>query len=932
MRPEKLTMCAFGPYAEKTEVPFSEFGAHGIYLITGDTGAGKTTIFDGIVFALYGEASGDARKADMMRSDFAAPAQKTYVELDFSCHGKRYRITRNPEYLRPKTRGQGMTKETADASLIYPDGRVITGSRQTTKAVEEIIGLDRNQFVQIAMIAQGDFLKLLLANTEERGKIFRKIFDTGRYLDFQKTLKKQLLETKRLYEEVQRSAAQYASEIRLPGQEEQSEKWNVLLSVSEKPELSCSLTEIVGALEELLAYEKTRHQETEARSAELDRQLMEVQEQLGREQMARRAREETEKKHVLLEQLSFRQKELGESYEKALQQQPFAAELAKQIGALESRMERYETMDRLCRRIETLEKTVAESKKKRQDLAVRTEEAGRRLETGADRLKKLGAPEQELMRLETEEKSRTEQKRRLGELGKQLEFLEKQKKTVEDAMTAFCRARDRNALLGRRYTELETAFFNGQAGVLAEGLMDGWPCPVCGSTEHPCPARKKEHVPSEKELKDLAARKENAQAETAELSGILARERGRYEQGRKALESWFEGMGFPGEKETVTELNAQQYLSEAELVLKGEEERYRQEHGMLERQLKEKRELEQQQPLLEHRLESLRREKEEEERTENRCSGEMSGLIRQREEMKKELLYENREQAVLALARKKKEKEQAEREIADARAQLEQCQTRVKAEQRALEALQQQAVQGTCEEPELLRSRKTMLMQQKAELDQQQRQRHALLQTDERILNHLKKNSRQIDQAQEQYRTLAALSDTANGELRGRQKLAFEQYIQIVFFTQIIREANKRFQTMTDGRYLLKRCEEADNIRSQTGLELNVYDYYTGRQRSVRSLSGGEAFKASLALALGLADVVQQHAGGIQLDTVFIDEGFGSLDRESLNQAIRILNELAGTSRLAGIISHVDELKERIDRKIVVKKGTTGSSLSLITG
>ena len=264
--------------------------------------------------------------------------------------------------------------------------------------------------------------------------------------------------------------------------------------------------------------------------------------------------------------------------------------------------------------------------------------------------------------------------------------------------------------------------------------------------------------------------------------------------------------------------------------------------------------------------------------------------------------------------------------------QLEQCRTRVKAEQSALEALQQQAVQETCEEPELLKSRKELLTQQKTDLDQQQRQRHALLQTDERILSHLKKNSRQISQAEEQYRTLAALSDTANGELKGRQKLAFEQYIQIVFFTQIIREANKRFQAMTDGRYLLKRCEEADNIRSQTGLELNVYDYYTGRMRSVRSLSGGESFKASLALALGLADVVQQHAGGIQLDTVFIDEGFGSLDRESLNQAIRILNELAGTSRLAGIISHVYELKERIDRKIVVKKGTTGSSLSLITG
>jgi len=214
-------------------------------------------------------------------------------------------------------------------------------------------------------------------------------------------------------------------------------------------------------------------------------------------------------------------------------------------------------------------------------------------------------------------------------------------------------------------------------------------------------------------------------------------------------------------------------------------------------------------------------------------------------------------------------------------------------------------------------------------LEQRQRQRHVLLQTDEGILGQLKKSRKKMGQVDEAYQTLAVLSDTANGELRGRQKLAFEQYIQAVFFGQIICEANKRFSVMTEGRYLLKRRENAGNLRSQTGLDLDVFDYYTGRRRNVQSLSGGEAFKASLSLALGLADVVQRYAGGVQLDTVFIDEGFGSLDRESLDQAIRILNELAGSRRLAGIISHVEELKERIDRKIIVKKGTAGSTLVL---
>lgn len=207
-----------------------------------------------------------------------------------------------------------------------------------------------------------------------------------------------------------------------------------------------------------------------------------------------------------------------------------------------------------------------------------------------------------------------------------------------------------------------------------------------------------------------------------------------------------------------------------------------------------------------------------------------------------------------------------------------------------------------------------------------------MLTANEKIFRQLESSSKKLQEANREYEMLAILSDTANGELKGKQKIAFEQYIQIVFFGQIIREANKRFSVMTDGRYLLKRREEAGNLRSQSGLELNVFDYYTGRIRSVQSLSGGESFKASLSMALGLADVVQQYAGGIQLDAVFIDEGFGSLDRESLNQAIGILNELAGSRRLAGIISHVEELKERIDKKIVVSKGPEGSSLTLVKG
>lgn len=262
--------------------------------------------------------------------------------------------------------------------------------------------------------------------------------------------------------------------------------------------------------------------------------------------------------------------------------------------------------------------------------------------------------------------------------------------------------------------------------------------------------------------------------------------------------------------------------------------------------------------------------------------------------------------------------------------QLEKIKTEKISEQKALETLQNQLTQAEQIDMTALTDDSKRLQCEKEELELRRKERYMRLETNRNIRKSLQKGSERLMSSEKAYELLESLSNTANGELRGKQKFAFEQYIQTVFFGRIIREANKRFSVMTDGRYLLQRREDAENLRSQTGLELNVLDHYTGRLRSVQSLSGGEAFKASLSLALGLADVVQQHAGGIALDAVFIDEGFGSLDRESLNQAIRILTDLAGSSRLAGIISHVEELKERIDRKIVVKKDMTGSSLEIV--
>lgn len=964
MRPEKLTLCAFGPYAGTVEVPFSRFGTHGLYLITGDTGAGKTTIFDGIVFALYGEASGDYRRADMLRSDFASGAEKTYAELVFSCRGERYTVRRSPEYLRPKARGQGMTKEGADAALTFPDGRVVTGSRQTTKAVEELLGIDRNQFVRIAMIAQGDFLKLLLAGTEERGKIFRKIFDTGCYLDFQKELKRRLLEVKQSYEETRQRIGQYAEEIRLLPESGDEPRLRGL----KKADAAYQLPQLLTFLQELLERERQCGEKEAETLRRIEAEAEGVQERIGRRQMAERARQQMTEKEELLRRLKEEQKRCGEEVESAREQQPLAERKRQEYAALQAGMGRYDELDQVDRGLRERQRRAAEEEQLERTLNQRVQKETERLEQGKRALDAFGTPEQELLRLQAREEENCRRLEEMSQTARALEQLVRLVSSVSREESRFAELRERSRELGKEYVDLEAAYLSGQAGVLAETLLPGKPCPVCGSTAHPSPAVKGFSVPSEEELKRLSREKEEALARTTEAARRLSGERGRQEQAWQELRERCRKYGVPpfaltnpdpspelsggqtAAAESLKEEGGSAGLSafsgvgeisavtgEIKRYLGAETERCQAAERELLRKRREteeayakKQELKRQIPEWEKQLTQRQRELEETVRREIQLRTERQGLAERQDLLRQGLEYGSRQEALEALNRLDRERRLLEQGLQNAVEKQEQCRRRQAGEQKALEALKNQAEQEEAEAMEELLARKESLARERGELLDRQKKRHAVLEANSRIRTHLLREQREMEEANAHYQMLASLSDTANGELKGKQKLAFEQYIQIVFFRQIIQEANKRFALMTEGRYLLRRRETAGNLRSQTGLELDVFDYYTGRPRGVQSLSGGEAFKASLSLALGLSDVVQQHAGGIQLDAVFIDEGFGSLDKDSLDQAITILKELAVADRLAGIISHVDELKERIEKKIVVTRGTAGSTLELV--
>ena len=1024
MRPLKLIMNAFGPYAGHVEIPFSEFGTQGLYLITGDTGAGKTTIFDGIVFALYGEASGDVRKSDMMRSDFAKPSEKTYVELEFICRGKKYQIVRNPEYQRPKTRGKGMTKESADAALTYPDGKVVTGSRQTVKAVEELLGIDRSQFVQIAMIAQGAFLKLLLAGTEERGRIFRKIFNTGNYLEFQKELKCRLLDTKKEYEELKRSISQYTDGILLPEPQEcqmctalvdEQKKCGKTFADDRHPvdndqipvqtadaaedravepavkntgeyaedtvdiehiisvwkqyaggDAVYHLTELTEMLDQLVEGEKRLYRTEGKQARMLEKSLMELQEKLGKLRMADQARRDIVKKQQRLEGLKQEYKEKEQTLAAAKERLPEAEQAAAQAAVLEGQMDRYKEMEQLAATVIQNDREYKNLEQQKQKLETAYQKSEQDFEKTEQRLKEIGDLTQRIALLKREEEAWKRSQADVLTLEKMLQNLKQQKHELTQAEEVFRKAREKSTQLGRQYVDMENAFLSGQAGILAEALVEGWPCPVCGSREHPVPAKRSMEIPSEEQLKILAAEKEAALAKTTETSGAAAKARGMYQQTESLLEEWCRQKNVQEwylnrdaeirlrdsdtdvsdknivvidsktqesiqREDKLTEL-AEQYLQYQKTDLQLQQRNLYALHTELQNLWKEQKQLLENQPQQQKQLETLRREREKNQQELIRIQTSLEEWKAQGRKLQAALPYKSRREAESVWKQLTETRKQIEAALKKAQEQLEECRRKAAEEEAACKALQKQAARaGSAGEMEQVAEQKEHLQDQKSRLDRIMKQRNVRIRTNEAILEQLQKNRQKQQEVQEKYRILAVLSDTANGELKGKQKIAFEQYIQIVFFRQIIQEANKRFSIMTDGRYLLQRREDAGNLRSQSGLELNVLDHYTGRVRSVQSLSGGESFKASLSMALGLADVVQQYAGGVQLDTVFIDEGFGSLDRDSLNQAIKILNELAGGRRLAGIISHVDELKERIGKKIVVQKGTEGSSLMVLS-
>ena len=1187
MRPIKLVMTAFGPYAGRVELDMDKLGEKGLYLITGDTGAGKTTIFDAIVYALYGKPSGDNREADMLRSKYADPKDPTEVELTFSYGGKEYRVKRSPRYQRPKLRGSGTTTHEPEAELIFPDGRrALTKPNEVTAAVEEIMGIDRSQFLQIAMIAQGDFLKLLLASTETRKEIFRQIFKTELYRELQTRLSNEDRELGDRLKKLRSSISQYISGVCA---DEDEERCTRLENIKNGRAPTAEAAELI---EEIIASDGKLTEKIQNELALLETALHDIELRIDKAEETERLKKKLSDKHAAMEEAEKALENAKASLEAERGKAAGKEALQRERTLIENELPEYEQLDRLGKEITKTEKNLENDRNtlNRNDIAL-----SRKRESIADckaELAGLAGAEGNHERLKAEQRVLDEQiknitdfillrdrcavlepqlntvRAHLGELkaekpetdrltalavllekelpqydalsvllretqadktalakteqrlNKAKNDREKAEKLLADARAELaaltdaetnreklstkkadaeqqmqslnalreniCGLRDTEKLLAKRqkeflmadslaakaesdHTAANRAFLAEQAGILAAALTDGLPCPVCGALHHPAPAKFSPDAPGEEELKRLKAAYEAADDKRELASRAASAEKARRdEKETQILSSLPELTG-------LTDINAAEdavptLLASAETALSELSKQIAAENRRIDR----KRDIEKLLPELEtqaaeaadaqHTLEtagaSLRSGIEEKNRQLDALRSTLSFATRTEAEQKlrdcRKIIENNRRDTEDCEAKEKKlaadhtavsskcehlreqlartsmagvnaneidsaadgmlknkqaergklsgeadrarksilrktelegilsGEEQAEKRLSDEcanlrnaiefnaatlisqrqtfdekknkcrfadmhsanrrigelTAELARMDMALKTAEDSFGRENRRLIELSTKESDLLEklaAAPTIDLEAEKICQAKAKLHHAVLREKEKetairmaknraALTSIHERSEELREAEEKYKWLHSLSATANGSVSGKDRVMLETYVQMSFFERIIRRANTRLMVMSDGQYELKRREKADDQRGKSGLELDVKDHYNGSIRSVNTLSGGESFKASLALALGLSDEIQSSAGGVKLDTMFVDEGFGSLDADSLEQAMKALTALSDGNRLVGIISHVEELKNRIDKQILVTKDRSGGS------
>ena len=1036
MRPIKLTISAFGPYASKQVIDFEELKGRNIFVISGKTGAGKTTIFDAISYALYGEASGESRETDSLRSHFADDNTETYVELEFELRGEKYTVNRVPKQKKKKARGEGYTEKSADATLTLPDGKVITKVKNVTDKIIEILGITREQFKQIVMLAQGEFKKLLLADSVEREGIFRKIFNTydfekiqaelkdkaanlsknrtkskhemeinlknikgehdiviDEYVDFPLVIEKlkDLLERdNNIYKTLNEEGKIVDNKLQVKNQEKAIIETNNNL-IKEKEIITKALEELLSKEDEYKNKSKTIIDGKNAKEVKyIEDKLIETTKKLTKRE------EDYNLSLKNIDSLKLKQEEANKLLQIEESKECDREKLSVEINNLNKLEEKIIELDSLNNKVMHLKQSAENSKLQIINNKKETEELKKSKEEKELQLKDIATLETKKVELESDIKAKNKTLDEVRELFKVIRSFQNTYIEHNNKAKEYKEFEVEYKKVKENYEKMDDLYKKEQAGILASKLQENEPCPVCGSTNHPNKATIKENlkIPTKEELKVAKENLDKLEKENLEkinnLTTLNSNKTTYLEQVNNHLSMLSATLNIDKTFNSETAKVVKNLGTELKSVidkLKDEllkvidkislKEKIEKELNLITTTINEREQslikLEESEKIytteLTQNLTKIDEYKKEipenitdvktlnnliETKTKelNISKEKLAKLRLENENLAKKLEGENStskeinksiEELKLEIANNKANFNEAIKEqgfdniqtYEDAKLQISMVESLEKevenynSELKLTKAKQEDIINKTKDIvfmdittiDEEIRS----IQNNKKELESKLRELHAIIVGNKTILKNVENLNIEFKEIEEEYKVVGELADLANG--KKAPYISFERYILASYFEDIIEAANIRLEKMTGDRFSLIRKTSKSKGAGQKGLELEIYDHYTDSSRDVSSLSGGESFKASLSLALGLSDIVQSNAGGVSLDTMFVDEGFGTLDPQSLDNAIDSLLELQRGGRLVGIISHVEELKERIDAKLEVTSTSKGSKV-----